>query len=233
VFTLCDSATVLREQINKRWPLRNKRRDGWIGLKNNHQPDDQERIFALDIDENLLGPMHEIKDNKQEAQRLADELIQLARRGKDFGRIKYVAYDKKIASGTQDNNFWVWRPLRKGFEKHIHVSFNDIEENNDKPFFLKIFMEEPPEKEKNEIKIPKYPGSDKLVLGKRNSYVKAMQEKLISKGFHIDQNEIGRYQSTTASAVANFYRSIGVNSGTIAREGNKLGFKAWERLFGE
>jgi len=233
MFSLCNSATIFRDQVNRRWPNRTKRRDGWIGNKNNHKPNEEGKVFAIDIDENLLGPSFSLKDNEAAAQQLADELIELARRGKDFGRIKYVAYNKKIASGTKDNSFWVWRPLRKGFEKHIHISFNEDGEKETKPFFLKVFMEQPPENIVQENKIPKYPGSEKLILGKRNSQVKLLQEKLMEKGFSIEEKELGKYGETTARAVSGFYKSIGVNSGTIAKEGTKFGFKAWERLFGE
>jgi hypothetical protein len=229
---LAKSADIFLTQINKRWPERYKRRDGWLGKKNNHDPNIDGVVFALDIDDHLLG-VEESEGGKKECQRLADELIELAKRGLDGGRIKYVAYNKRIASGTNIDQFWIWRPVRRGFDKHMHISFNDVAEEKAKSFPLRIFSENPLISEKIKKDIPKFPGMEKLSFGKKNIYVRKMQDKLSEKGFSVPEEELGRYGQVTSLVVAAFYKSIGINSGTIARDGSKFGVKAWEKLFGE
>ena len=230
---LVKSAEILLNQINKRWPTRYKRRDGWIGSKNNHCPDETGMVYALDIDENLLGIDQPYSESLDECSKLADQLIELARRGKDGGRIKYVAYKKRIASGTRADEFWIWRPLRRGFEKHIHISFNECDKQKEKHFPLEVFTEPSFSLPKIKKNVPKFPGSEKLCLGKKNIGIRKMQEQLCEKGFCVSEDELGRYGESTALAVSAFYRSIGINSGIIARDGSRFGAKAWERLFSE
>ena len=53
------AGVTLRDQVNRRWPKRDKRSDGWIGdaahsqRASFHNPDKRGLVFAIDIDENF------------------------------------------------------------------------------------------------------------------------------------------------------------------------------------
>ena len=116
----------LRDQIDRRWPKRDRRSDGWIGdrahqaRKSDHNPDSRGWVHAIDIDADLD------KNDPKAAQRLANQIVQYARSGAPGAdRIKYVVFNDRIASGTYKNTFWEWRGSGYGHRHHIHVSFTD------------------------------------------------------------------------------------------------------------
>jgi hypothetical protein len=136
---LVAGGVTLRNQINKRWPKRDKRSDGWIADKahqarvSDHRADERGLVHALDIDADL-----DPKDPGA-AQRLANQIVAYAASGiPGSNRIKYVVYDNKIASGTYANSMWTWRKGNWGHEHHIHVSFTTKGENNAQRFPLPI-----------------------------------------------------------------------------------------------
>lgn len=127
--------TTLRDQVNKRWPKRDKRSDGIIGDKahqaraSDHNPDSRGYVHALDIDRDL-----DPKDPSA-AQRLANQLVAYAASGlPGSGRIKYVVFNDQIASGTYANSLWKWRGSGYGHYDHIHVSFTTKGEANGQKF---------------------------------------------------------------------------------------------------
>jgi hypothetical protein len=238
---LVEAGVTLRNQINKRWPKRDKRSDGWIGdaahqaRKSDHNPDIWGWVHAIDVDHNMgpAGPARQGGD----AQRLADQLIQLAREGKDMGRLKYVIYNNRIASGTYKNQFWTWRPGNWGHTQHIHISFNSVAKNNGQEFNLPIFKEKDesakpttpskpaPPKPKP---VPKFPGQDRLTFRKRNETVRRLQKELIAKGYSIPAGATGFYGNQTEAAVKRLYRDMGKLS-----NGRSVGLAAWKYLFGK
>lgn len=130
---------TLRNQVNKRWPKRDKRSDGWIGDKahagrqSDHNPDARGLVHALDIDADL-----DPKDPGA-AQRLANQIVAYAASGiPGANRIKYVVFNNFLASGTYANSMWTWRKGNWGHEHHIHVSFSTKGENNAQTFPLPI-----------------------------------------------------------------------------------------------
>jgi hypothetical protein len=130
---------TLRNQVNKRWPKRDKRSDGWIGDKahagrqSDHNPDARGLVHALDIDADL-----DPKDPGA-AQRLANQIVAYAASGiPGANRIKYVVFNDQIASGTYANSMWKWRGSGYGHMHHIHVSFSTKGENNAQTFPLPI-----------------------------------------------------------------------------------------------
>jgi hypothetical protein len=134
---------TLRDQVNKKWPKRDKASDGWIGdpahaaRLSDHNPDSRGWVHALDIDEDLGGV--KVK-NKWQARRLANQLRRYAASGlPGAGRIKYVVYENRLASGTYASKWWQWRPGNWGHEYHIHVSFTKAAETDPRPFPLPIF----------------------------------------------------------------------------------------------
>jgi hypothetical protein len=138
---LVAAGVKLRDQVNRRWPNRDKRSDGWIGDRahqariSDHNPDKNGWVHALDIDHDFLGP----NKGKAQAERFANQLIELARSGKDRGRLKYVVYNNRIASGTHKNQYWTWRKGNWGHTQHIHVSFTSKAQTDGSDFPLAIF----------------------------------------------------------------------------------------------
>jgi hypothetical protein len=137
---LVAGGVTLRNQINKRWPKRDKRSDGWIGDKahagrqSDHNPDARGLVHALDIDKDL-----DPKDPGA-AQRLANQIVAYAASGiPGANRIKYVVFNDQIASGTYANSMWKWRGSGYGHMHHIHVSFTTKGENNAQTYPLPIF----------------------------------------------------------------------------------------------
>ena len=136
---LVAGGVTLRNQINKRWPKRDKRSDGWIGDKahagrqSDHNPDARGLVHALDIDADL-----DPKDPGA-AQRLANQIVAYAASGiPGANRIKYVVFRNAISSGTYANSMWTWRKGNYGHEHHIHVSFSTKGENNAQTYPLPI-----------------------------------------------------------------------------------------------
>ena len=136
---LVAGGVTLRNQVNKRWPKRDKRSDGWIGDKahasrqSDHNPDARGLVHALDIDADL-----DPKDPGA-AQRLANQIVAYASSGiPGANRIKYVVFRNSIASGTYSNSMWTWRKGNYGHEHHIHVSFSTKGENNAQTYPLPI-----------------------------------------------------------------------------------------------
>jgi hypothetical protein len=136
---LVAGGVTLRNQVNKRWPRRDKRSDGWIGDKahagrqSQHNPDARGLVHALDIDADL-----DPKDPGA-AQRLANQIVAYAASGiPGSNRIKYVVFNNFLASGTYANSMWTWRKGNYGHEHHIHVSFSNKGENNAQTYPLPI-----------------------------------------------------------------------------------------------
>jgi len=128
---------AIRDQVNKRWPKRDKRSDGIIGdaahqsRPSDHNPDSRGYVHAIDIDEDF--------GRKGDNMRFANELIEYARNGaKGSERLKYVVYEDQVASGTHKNTFWVWRGSGFGHTQHIHISFTKVGEEDRSPFRLPI-----------------------------------------------------------------------------------------------
>lgn len=133
---LTKGGVKLRDQINKRWPKRDKRSDGWIGDRahaariSDHNPDRKGIVRAIDIDENLgIGVLR----NGRQARILADQLLDYAASGlPGADRLKYVVYENRIASGTYRSVWWKWRPGSWGHTAHIHVSFTSEADTDDR-----------------------------------------------------------------------------------------------------
>lgn len=132
---------TLRNQINRRWPNRDKASDGWIGdaahqaRPSDHNPDSKGLVHAIDIDEDLKG-------SKNDNRWLADQIIanaRMKRAGSD--RLKYVVYEDEIASGTYPATFWTWRGDNYGHTIHMHISFTTKGENDGMEFTIPILTD--------------------------------------------------------------------------------------------
>lgn len=107
-YYLAPSLVQLRDEINERWPNRDKASDGWVGdtshqaRVSDHNPDyaDGGVVRAIDIDEDGIDTAAVL------AQVLHDP------------RVSYVIYERRIWGGIR------WRPYTgsNGHTKHIHIS---------------------------------------------------------------------------------------------------------------
>ena len=130
---LAAAAVTLRDQVNKRYPRRDRASDGTIGNLahrrriSDHNPDKTGYVMALDLDEDGW-PAHQF----------ADQLIEYMRTSGDK-RIRNVVYEGRVASGTYSNRLWVWRSApRLGHEHHIHISFAVPAKHDGAPFPLPV-----------------------------------------------------------------------------------------------
>lgn len=133
--------TVMRDQINNRWPDRDKRSDGIKGddahaaRQSDHNPDSRGYVHALDIDEDLRG-------SKNDNIWLADQIIAYARMKRaGSARLKYVVYENEIASGTYPDHFWTWRGDNYGHTIHMHISFTTKGEEDKSLFEIPILVD--------------------------------------------------------------------------------------------
>ena len=142
---LCKGGVTLRDQIDRRWPRRDKSSDGWIGDKahasraSDHNPNKAGVVHAIDIDENL-GTYA----NGRTARLLANQLLDYAASGlPGSSRLKYVVYENRIASGTYRKTFFRWRHGKYGHEAHIHISFTSAADRDGTVFPLPILARSP------------------------------------------------------------------------------------------
>lgn len=133
--------TTLRNQIDRRWPNRDKRSDGVKGdeahaaRQSDHNPDSRGYVHAIDIDEDLNG-------SKNDNEWLADQVIALARMKRGgSARLKYMIYEDRIASGTYADHFWTWRNGDYGHPIHMHISFTNVGENDGSDFAIPILVD--------------------------------------------------------------------------------------------
>lgn len=237
---LCAAGVTLRDQVNQKWPNRDKASDGWIGDSKHqanegwgtngkgsyHNPDPNGIVHAIDLDEDFFGKG---KGGQKEAMKFAQELATYCREGKDGGRIAHIVYEDKVASATANN--WHFRGSGYGHTHHIHISFTNKADNDGSKFRLPIFESDDnkpkPPTPKPENKIPAYPGRSALQYNKRNEGVKDLQKQLIKKGFDIPAGATGFYGDQTTKAAKKFYSSIGKK-----KDGKSFDPAAWNTLFG-
>ena len=146
---LCKGGVTLRDQVNRKWPKRDKRTDGWIGDRahlargsaSDHTPNKAGVVHAIDIDENMGKGRNR---NGRTAKRLANQLLDYASSGLPGAkRLKYVVYEGRISSGTYRRTWWQWRGSGYGHEAHIHVSFTSYADRDGTVFPLPILTRSP------------------------------------------------------------------------------------------
>ena len=137
---LVKGGVTLRDQVNKRFPKRDKASDGWIGDaqhaargdQSDHNPDANGWVHAIDIDKDLGA--------KGDAKKLADQIVDYAAsKKKGAKRVKYVVFNDQIASATYPETKWQWRGSGYGHWDHIHVSFTAAAEEDGSDWPLPIF----------------------------------------------------------------------------------------------
>lgn len=235
---LCAGGVTLRDQVNQRWPSRDKASDGWVGdaahaardgwgtngKGSYHNPDPNGIVHAIDLDEDFFGKG---KGGQKAAMEFAQQLATYCREGKDGGRIAHIVYEDKVASATANN--WHFRGSGYGHTHHIHISFTNKADKDGSKFRLPIFENEEkpkPPAPKPQNKVPAYPGRSKLQFKQKNTDVRDLQKQLIKKGFEIPNGATGFYGDQTVSAVKKFYSSIGK-----VKDGKALDPAGWNVLW--
>ena len=132
---LCAAGVTLRDQVNRAFPDRDRRSDGWIGdsshskrgSASDHNPDDNGWVRAIDVDANL-------SDDPKASYVFANQLRLLARRDR---RLSYIIYSGRIASRR---SLWRWRKYTgvNPHNTHIHISFTKKGDTDGRPFDLAI-----------------------------------------------------------------------------------------------
>jgi hypothetical protein len=139
---LSAAAEELRNQVNYRYPHRDKASDGtigdprhakrgWKGSQHNPNPTSKPAgvVRALDLDADLT-PI-----DTRAAWRLADSLRLAAKNGDR--RILYIVFDGRITSRTYPWARWKWRVWSGDPHRHhIHVSFTEAGDHDGRPFAL-------------------------------------------------------------------------------------------------
>ena len=126
---LVAGGVTLRDQINERFPDRDKSSDGWVGdaahvaRASFHNPDKNGWVHALDIDENFgTGKWR----NGRNAKALADQLVAYAASGlPGANRVLHVVYEDQVASGSYKASWWKFRGAGYAHFQHIHISFTE------------------------------------------------------------------------------------------------------------
>jgi hypothetical protein len=133
---LSKAAEALRNQINERYPSRDKASDGWLGdsahasRPSDHNPDAKTGVVrAIDVDRDLSG-----RAKPDLMPYLADQIRECA---KLDDRISYVIFDAKIAS---KKSRWVFKPYDgiNAHRHHCHVSFTPKGDSDGKKFAIPL-----------------------------------------------------------------------------------------------
>jgi hypothetical protein len=150
---LCAGGVRLRDQVDARFPKRDKRSDGWIGdaahqtagSASQHNPDSEGIVYAIDLGENMGKGRAR---NGRTAMHLANQLLAYASSTlPGSNRLMYVVYEGKIASGTYKKTWWKWRGGKDwGHYQHIHVSFNKSAKHDNTIFPLPVLTSNPVKK---------------------------------------------------------------------------------------
>ena len=230
---LCAGGVTLRDQVNKRWPNRDKASDGWIGdaahaardgwgtngRGSYHNPDPNGIVHAIDLDEDFWGK----GKGQKEAMKFAQELATYCREGKDGGRIAHIVYEDKVASATSNN--WHFRGSGYGHTHHIHISFTNRADKNGSKFELPIFGYD-------EVWDGKIPSYNNIIAAMNDPELKNLAAYRLAARLHdlgFFKNEPVEYeQAYPWKAVAAWQKSKGYNvqpAGTYGRKAHEKIFK--------
>jgi len=81
--------------------------------------------------------------NGRAARKLADQLRAYAASGLPGSkRVKYVVYEGRLASGTYRSKWWKWRPGNWGHYQHIHISFTEKAQKDERLWPLPILTKD-------------------------------------------------------------------------------------------
>lgn len=116
---LAKSLEVFRNQVNARWPNRDKSSDGTIGdaahsaRTSDHNPDENGAVKAIDI---THDPEHGLN---------AGVLAEALKNSKD-PRISYIIWNRRISNPAIDNGAWRNYTGSNPHDKHMHLSVKKL-----------------------------------------------------------------------------------------------------------
>lgn len=212
------SIETLRTELNELFPTRSRLSDGTVGdtrhanKNSDHNPWVRDGktgvVTALDI---THDPVHGL-----DSEELAEALIE----SRD-NRIKYIISNRKIISGVQGPQPWIWRKYggSNPHSKHIHISVEDNKNlyDDDRSWNLEIGKPSP--------HIPPSPPATMVLLKKGDKKKKDVMElqKLLNKhGFDLKVD--GDFGTSTDRAVRRFQQTNGLYAD------GKVGPYTWEKL---
>lgn len=114
---------TLRNQVNAMAPRRSKASDGTIGDAAHQSRDSDHNPWVIDDGEGVVTALDITNDPRHGCS--ADAIAEAIRRSRD-SRVKYIIWNRRIASSTAIGRFpaWAWR--RYGGDnphtKHVHIS---------------------------------------------------------------------------------------------------------------
>lgn len=124
-YRLAKSLEVLRDQINDRWPKRNKASDGWIGNPEHASRSSDHNPWVKRGGIGIVTAIDVTNDpaNGLDSRKLAEMLV-----ASRDPRIKYVISNAQICSSYPSNGkpAWSWRPYTgvNAHRHHCHISVN-------------------------------------------------------------------------------------------------------------
>lgn len=217
---LARSLRGLRDEINHKWPKRDKRSDGWLGdyrhaaRTSDHNPGPGGIVRALDIDKDGISPA---------------TVVAAARK---HPATEYVIFNRTIwtrASGFRPRRYTGSDP----HTNHIHVSIrhNSPAYNSTRPWLGTVKPPAPP-KPRAHYALPQWPfGHDHSryfkpypnELPPKYNTVANIQRKLYSLGYNPGAID-GRYGPTTRREVLRFQKANGLKADAL------VGFLTYSKL---
>lgn len=208
----CKASEALVEEINKRWPKRDKTSDGTIGDAEHASRQSDHNPWVKDSKGVGVVRARDIDKDGIEAEWLAEYLRQAGLKGDP--RLKnqgYVIFNHRITSP----DFKQWNPYTgaNAHEHHVHVSFSVNQSGYDSTASWGIYP-----------KVAATPwyrgdlGSRVIKRGSRGDDVGRLQAILVerypayAKGLHAD----GIYGATTETVVREFQRRAGMTVDGVA-----------------
>lgn len=214
---LVPNLATLRDELDQRWPRRDRRSDGWIGDQahasgtSGHNADESGRAERQDADSK--DEVRALDVDKDIDAAAGDELfaeLDRIRRTPDLRRrLIYIIYRRQIASASSG---WVWQPYT-GSNPHVehgHLSGHPDYDDDTTPWGV--------------ASTGRFTMFAACKLGDRGEHVKALQVALEHLGHLPSGASDGGYGKQTAAAVLAMRKSVGssATSGDV--------FDAWGHM---
>lgn len=221
MYRLANSLTTLRNQVDAKFPKRNKASDGWIGDASHqarfsqHNPNEHGVVCAIDITEDLAVGL--------DCNRLMAELD-----ASNDPRIFYIIHDREI-----DNSDDSRTPYHGSnpHTRHLHISVkydNAPLYDDGRQWNLPMLSLTPPKPKAKPRPVTYAPGTRTLRKGDKGSDVKALQTRLkaVYPAYASHLVLDGDFGPATEAVVKEFQRRrfLAVDGVVGPRTWNALGF---------
>lgn len=118
---VAQSLEVLRDQVNARWPHRNKENDGTIGDSSHQSRSSDHNPWVKDGKMGVVTAMDITNDPKSGCD--AGAIAEALKQSRDK-RIKYIISNRRICAGVDGPSPWTWRKYTGSnpHDHHFHLS---------------------------------------------------------------------------------------------------------------